>query len=194
MPTELSGGCTWTPLRTEALLWLVVQGAGSPLTQSFTCWLERGWRAYPSLESQFLKQWLQIIVCRESLWHGAPKSSHSICFSIKASGVLRSGSGPRKYHVASSLILSFNILQTEHKSSSKNAPVWKKQPSQAPADLHSPQWFGPHLCLRWDTCNRCAEVKLCIRVPELTVTFKIVLKKHMYIDIYKQQHCAENIL
>lgn len=51
------------------------------------------------------------------------------------------------------------------------------------------------ICVYAETCacNQCAEMKLCIQVPEPTVTFKIVLKNHMYINIYKQQR-AENTL
>lgn len=119
-------------------------------------WLEGAPEALAtSFDSQFLRQWPHIIVCRGSLWYASPKSSPwFLCFSIKASGVSRSGSGPCECDVASSLTLSFSVFANEHKSSSKNARVWEKQPSPAPACLHNPQWFGPNLCLHWEMCRQ----------------------------------------
>lgn len=126
-------------------------------------------------------------ICRESLWYIGPKSSlWFLCFSVKASRILRNGNGPHKHHVVSSLTLSFSILQTTSQSESSSLPGHQLTCTTYSGLVHISVYVERQAC----SCS--AEMKLRTQVSEPTFTFKIVSKNPMYINIYKQQQYAEN--
>lgn len=115
---------------------------------------------------------------------------------VKASGVLRRGSGSCKIHVASPLTL----IQHLAKKSTRATAAWTPRPEcsslagpSLPAQLIV-VWSKPLFTLRHHAGSQWAEMKLCIQDPEPIFTFKFVSNNHMHVSIYKQQHYAENTL
>lgn len=123
----------------------------------------------------------------ESLWYVSPTSFlWSLHSSIKASGVLRSGSGPHKIHVASPLTRIQHLAKKKTRATAARTP-WSECSSFAGPSLPAQSivfWSRPLFTLR-RAHSQWAEMKLCIQVPEPIFTF--VSKNHMQISIYKQQ-------
>lgn len=104
----------------------------------------------------------------------------SLHFSVKASGVLRSGSGPRKIHVASPLAHIQHLAKKSTRAAAAQKP-WCECSSLAGPSLHNPRWFGPNLCSQRHVHAANGQKWSC------AYRFQNQFS-HLFLSIYKQQH------